>query len=636
MKGYESEVVNRGSGLKALLAICMIATSFSSGGAAFQTQPADDDVPEPYPLVFPVAGEHSYVDTFDAPRSGDRTHQGIDIYAEKMTAVVAAADGKIIRTAVGNLAGRYIVIQHEDGWLSYYLHLANDTPGTDDGLGGEWLPGIEVGATVEAGTLIDYVGDSGNAEGTPSHLHFELHQPDGTVVNPYGHLLEAEGIDAPVGTLTIATEGSRTPEYEEINTSLVGHFDPAGGFTADVVVEGTTAFLGTWGRPTHCPNTGIRVIDVADPEHPEQIGVFADEFPGTSAETLWVGPVQTPHFSGDLAVVAVRLCDNDEPGRLHDEFRGLAFYDVGDAAAPVLLSTWHSGERTQGANAVDVRQRPDGMLLAATTVRQSLLHTDGALGDTRFIDATNPTEPVELSNWDNRRDGRPVIGGYDEEEMHAHDVRLSSDGLAAWISHWDAGTILVDIEDPERPRFASAIGFIPDGEGNRHSSVVDDAQRLLIVNEEDFYPSDDEGHTPGWGTQHIYDVSDPTEPVEIAEFATERSIDGDTLGLDGFYSVHNTVLSGSLAVSSWYSDGIRIVDLSDPAQPVEVGSFVPPRARDPVGYWVAPNGATGFPMVWGVDVEEGLIFLSDMNSGLWIVRHDADSGPKTELDASPG
>ena len=62
------------------------------------------------------------------------------------------------------------------------------------------------------------------------------------------------------------------------------------------------------------------------------------------------------------------------------------------------------------------------------------------------------------------------------------------------------------------------------------------------------------------------------------------------------------------------------MDLSDPTQPTEVGSFVPPRSRDPVGCWVAPNEAIAFPMVWGVDVQDDLIYVSDMNSGLWIIR----------------
>jgi hypothetical protein len=163
--------------------------------------------------------------------------------------------------------------------------------------------------------------------------------------------------------------------------------------------------------------------------------------------------------------------------------------------------------------------------------------------------------------------------------------------------------------------------------------VYDEAHSLLIANEEDFYPTTSEAHRSGWGTQHIYDVSDPTEPIELARFATEHSTDG-TLGLDGVYTAHDTVLDGTMAISSWYSDGIRIVDLSDPSNPVEVASFVPPRRRDPTGYWIAPNGASDFPMVWGVAVQDGLIYLSDMHSGLWIIK--IDRADNDTLRLSPG
>lgn len=67
----------------------------------------------------------------------------------------------------------------------------NDTPGTDDGMGWGFAAGIEPGVHVEAGQIIGYVGDSGNAETTPPHLHFEQ-RPDGEEINPYDHLRAAE------------------------------------------------------------------------------------------------------------------------------------------------------------------------------------------------------------------------------------------------------------------------------------------------------------------------------------------------------------------------------------------------------------------------------------------------------------
>ncbi len=149
-----------------------------------------------YPLVFPVAGEHRYSDTWGAPRSGNRTHTGTDIMADKMVPVVAAADGTV-GWMHDEQGGRCCAmsLDHDDGWRSYYIHLNNDTPGTDDGLGWGFAPGIEKGVHVTAGQHIGWVGDSGNAERTAPHLHIELHLPDGTKINPYPSLREAQDPD---------------------------------------------------------------------------------------------------------------------------------------------------------------------------------------------------------------------------------------------------------------------------------------------------------------------------------------------------------------------------------------------------------------------------------------------------------
>lgn len=147
-------------------------------------------------IAFPLAGGGDYTDSFGAPRDGGaRRHQGIDIFAPKMTPVVAAADGTVsfLRTGVGTDCC-VIRIRHDDGTSSLYLHLNNDTEGTDDGLGYGIAEGIALGTRVTAGQVIGYVGDSGNAEETPPHLHFEYHDASGAATDPYPALLAAQGI----------------------------------------------------------------------------------------------------------------------------------------------------------------------------------------------------------------------------------------------------------------------------------------------------------------------------------------------------------------------------------------------------------------------------------------------------------
>ena len=167
------------SGTLALLCAALVVTALPASAQ------------EVYPIVFPVVGENHFTDTYNAPRGG-RLHEATDIMAAKMTPVVAAADG-----TVGWVSSTCCTMElvHDDGYQSWYIHLNNDTPGTDDGQAWGLAPGIVTGARVAAGQLIGWVGDSGNAEGSSPHLHFQLHYPDRTRFNPYQSLLAARQVD---------------------------------------------------------------------------------------------------------------------------------------------------------------------------------------------------------------------------------------------------------------------------------------------------------------------------------------------------------------------------------------------------------------------------------------------------------
>lgn len=148
----------------------------------------------PFDVFFPQEPSVTqFSSTFGAARSGGRRHKGTDLIAPKMTEVYAVADGTIIYVGINNLSGRNVRIEHAGGWTSHYVHLNNDNIGTDDG-SAPWTltvaPGIEEGATVVAGQLIGWVGDSGNAEGTTAHTHFEI-RDNGVAIDPYDLLVDA-------------------------------------------------------------------------------------------------------------------------------------------------------------------------------------------------------------------------------------------------------------------------------------------------------------------------------------------------------------------------------------------------------------------------------------------------------------
>lgn len=150
-------------------------------------------------IEFPIRGEYQpFGDSFGDPRSGGRSHEGIDILADRMTPLVAVVDGLVSFAPKSEpYWGFALHIRDDEGWEYRYLHINNDTPGTDDNAGGfkyAFAPGIEQGVRVTQGQLVSYVGDSGNAEWVTPHLHFEIRQPggwNGAAINPYPSLLAA-------------------------------------------------------------------------------------------------------------------------------------------------------------------------------------------------------------------------------------------------------------------------------------------------------------------------------------------------------------------------------------------------------------------------------------------------------------
>jgi peptidoglycan hydrolase-like protein with peptidoglycan-binding domain len=121
--------------------------------------------------VFPMQGGCGFTDTWHAPRSGGRLHEGVDIMGAKGLAIYATNDGVISRMSTGGaLGGNAIYVKIPNGTYFYYAHLDS------------FAPGIAAGVPVKAGQIIGYNGSTGS---TTPHLHFEVHPFGGPAVNPY-------------------------------------------------------------------------------------------------------------------------------------------------------------------------------------------------------------------------------------------------------------------------------------------------------------------------------------------------------------------------------------------------------------------------------------------------------------------
>lgn len=110
-------------------------------------------------------------DTWGAPRGTGRSHEGQDIFAPKGTPILSATNGYIYKIGQNNLGGQTVSVISAGGRIYYYAHLDR------------YAPNIEVGDAVTTRTVLGYVGTTGNAVGTPPHLHFGVYTATGAI-NP--------------------------------------------------------------------------------------------------------------------------------------------------------------------------------------------------------------------------------------------------------------------------------------------------------------------------------------------------------------------------------------------------------------------------------------------------------------------
>ena len=148
--------------------------------------------PAVVPTVFPMLGPCWFSDTWKAPRSGGRQHEGVDIIAKSGTPIYAVSNGTITRIFLdrpGSLGGNAVRLTASDGTYFHYAHLSAFAEGTS------------LGATVVAGQVIGYNGSTGSSS-TP-HLHFEYHPGGGAAVNPYPLIKAIDGCKSTTPPTTI-------------------------------------------------------------------------------------------------------------------------------------------------------------------------------------------------------------------------------------------------------------------------------------------------------------------------------------------------------------------------------------------------------------------------------------------------
>jgi hypothetical protein len=152
----------------------------------------------PRVTAFPVVGNVTFINDWHDPRPGG-WHEGNDIMSTRHQPAVAFERGRVEKWSGG---GCMLVLHGASGMDYWYIHLNNDLGPTNDNDGGcrngvSYAPGLQEGEFVRRGELVGYVGDSGDANGIQPHLHFEIHKPSGTPINPYNDLHDARRLIFP-------------------------------------------------------------------------------------------------------------------------------------------------------------------------------------------------------------------------------------------------------------------------------------------------------------------------------------------------------------------------------------------------------------------------------------------------------
>lgn len=140
------------------------------GNSYKYTKLVGHDLPQPNSLPNPITGAY-LTDTWGAARSGGRRHEGIDIFAERGTPIHGTTQGIVRRVGLDDLGGNVVYVVGPGRSGHYYAHLDN-------------FANISEGDWVEAGDVLGYVGDTGNAKGTPPHVHYGIYTSEGAI-NPY-------------------------------------------------------------------------------------------------------------------------------------------------------------------------------------------------------------------------------------------------------------------------------------------------------------------------------------------------------------------------------------------------------------------------------------------------------------------
>jgi hypothetical protein len=237
----------------------------------------------------------------------------------------------------------------------------------------------------------------------------------------------------------------------------------------------------------------------------------------------------------------------------------------------------------------------------------------GYIGNILVIyDLANPERPQEVSRWwmpgQHLAGGEtPTWQGYGQRLHHALRV-----GDELWAAVWHAGLRVIDISDIRNPQTRASHTYHPWVVEPTHTVLPAvqrfDGRRVAVVADEEHEHRHGQAHAGLW----LFDVTDLDAIAPLSTFHVSE-MDSPWSRAPGRFGMHQFQehIDDNLVYCAWFSGGLRIVDISDPARPREVGFHIP-----------APMQGEASPQTNDVDVDErGLVYLLDRNRGLEVVEY---------------
>ncbi|MEO6652559.1 MAG: hypothetical protein ABIP17_07875 [Ilumatobacteraceae bacterium] len=293
--------------------------------------------------------------------------------------------------------------------------------------------------------------------------------------------------------------GGHLPESSE-NVELVGRVDVSGavgadkpGHIADVAAFGNYAYLSARRLNTSpCGAGGFYTVDISNPASPTEVGFTAfppDSYPG---EGMHVIKLNTPKFKGD-----VLLTNNENCGTNPARVGGMSLYDVSNPAAGIAPLAIGKGDTNDGTLA-RARQIHSVFGWQAGKRAFAIIVDNEEVTDVDIMEITDPRNPVMIAersilDWPDAQ--APLANG---ESVFLHDmvVKKVKNNYLALLSYWDAGWIVLNVNDPANPVFVNdsnypvpdpLLGFDPP-EGNAHQGEWSHNNKFIIGTDEDFSP----------------------------------------------------------------------------------------------------------------------------------------------------